>query len=113
MKDKYIFNTGALPDIAPQEQKDRRYRQSEIVASIAPVVWKKKDTLRKFPVRKQGKSGSCVIQSLEKERGIIAEQKYGEFIMFSANQGYQLRANTDISGSTYEDLIKATQYGAI
>jgi hypothetical protein len=107
------FNSGALPDTRSQEKKDCDYVQSELVASIAPVVWVKKDKYENYPVRKQGQSGSCVMASLEKERGIIAKQKYGEFMVFSANPGYQLRANPNISGSTVEDLIKATNYGSI
>ena len=110
---KIKFNTGAHLDTRPQSAKDKDYVQSELVASIAPVVWVKKDKYRTFPKRMQDGSGSCVMQSLEKERGIIAEQKYGEFIIFSANPGYQLRANPNISGSTFDDLIKATNHGSI
>lgn len=107
------FISGALIDNVPQEEKDKRYVQSEIVASIAPVVWKKKTKYTTYPVRKQGTSGKCVMASCEKERGIIAKQKYGEFIVFSDNKGYQLRDNTDISGSSYADLIRATNHGAV
>jgi hypothetical protein len=110
---KIKFNNGALPDIRPQERKDLDYVQSELVASVAPVVWVKKEKYLNYPVRKQDGSGSCVMQSLEKERGIIAEQKYGEFVVFSANPGYQLRANPNISGSTIDDLINSTNYGSI
>jgi hypothetical protein len=112
-KKKIQFNNGARPDTRPQELKDLDYTQRELVASIAPVVWTKKTKYRTFPKRMQNGSGSCVMQSLEKERGIIAQLKYGEFIVFSCNDDYQLRANPEISGSTYEDLIKATNRGAV
>jgi len=110
---KINFNTGAHFDTRPQDKKDEDYVQSELVAAISPVVWTKKDKYRTFPKRMQDGSGSCVMQSLEKERGIIAEQKYGEFIVFSCNDDYQLRDNTAISGSTFEDLIRATNRGAV
>lgn len=107
------FTTGPHLDTRPQELKDLDYPQKELVAAIAPVVWVKKDRYKTYPVRKQNGSGSCVMMSMEKERGIIAEQKYGEFIVFSANPGYKNRANPAISGSTIEDLIRATQAPAV
>lgn len=113
MNDDIEFKTGALPDDVSEEDKLKRYNQGEVVVSIAPVTWSKKESYRKFPTRKQNGSGSCVMQSLEKERGILSQQKYGDFIIFSANPSYQLRSNPAISGSTYEDLIKATNYGGI
>lgn len=107
------FHTGALPDTRTQAQKDLDYKAKEIVAKATPVVWVKKTQYKSFPIRKQGSSGSCVMQSLEKERGIIAQNKYGSFVEFSANPGYQLRDNPSSEGSTYLDLIRATNYGGI
>lgn len=107
------YINGILPDTRTEEAKALDYHQSEIVTAPAPVIWTKKATLRQFPVRMQSKSGSCVMQSLEKERGIRALLKYGEFPVFSASYGYQLRANPSISGSTKPDRIKAANKGAI
>lgn len=107
------FTTGAHLDSRTTDEKSLDYLQTELVATVAPVIWTKKTNYRSFPIRKQNGSGSCVMQSLEKERGIIAMQKYGEFLEFSANFGYQLRENTNFSGSTVNDLTKATQAGAI
>lgn len=107
------FKSGALPDTRPKSKKDKDYEQKELVASIGQVNWTKKAKYNTYQVRKQNGSGSCVMQALEKERGIIAKQKYGDFIIFSANPSYQLRANPDISGSTIDDLTKATNYGGI
>lgn len=107
------YTNGILPDIRTEEEKALDYHQSEIVTAPAPVVWTKKTTLRQFPVRRQSKSGSCVMQSLEKERGIRALLKYGEFPVFSASYSYQLRANPSISGSTKADRIKAANKGAV
>jgi len=113
MNEELNFQSGALPDDVSEEEKAKRYDQKEVVATVGPISWIKKNNYRSFPVRKQNGSGSCVMQSLEKERGIIAQSKYDEFVCFSANPGYQLRTNPGISGSTFDDLVKATNYGGI
>lgn len=113
MNEELDFHSGALPDDVSEEEKAKRYDQSEVVATVGPVSWIKKKNYRSFPVRKQDGSGSCVMQSLEKERGIVAQNKYGEFVIFSANPSYQLRANPGTSGSNFDDLVKATNYGGI
>jgi len=110
---KIKFNNGALPDTRPDDKKALDYKQSELVASIGQVNWYNKSEYRTFPVRKQNGSGSCVMQSIEKERGIIAEQKYGDFVVFSANPGYKNRVYTNVSGSTLEDSINSTNAGSI
>jgi hypothetical protein len=112
-KKKIQFNSGAQIDDRCEQEKALDYRQSEVVASVGQVIWIKKDKYRTFPTRKQDGSGSCVIQSVEKERGIIAEQKYGEFVIFSANPGYQKRVTPEIPGSTIEDSINCTNAGSI
>lgn len=110
---KINFNTGAHLDTRSEDLKALDYEQKELVASIAPVNWIKKDKYRTFPKRMQNGSGSCVMQGCEKERGIMAFSKYGEFIEFSSNGGYQSRAYPAISGSTVDDLIRSTNQGAV
>ena len=56
---------------------------------------------------------NCVIQGVEKERGIISKQKYGEFIIYSAILGYQGRENPSVGGSTYIDAVRSTNNGSI
>lgn len=112
-KKKIKFEGGVLPDLRSEEEKALDYQQSEIVASVSQPVWVKKTTFKSYPKRLQNGSGSCVMQGVEKERGIIAKDKYGEFITFSANPGYQSRQNPAISGSTYLDAVKSTNNGSI
>lgn len=112
-KKKIKFEGGVLPDLRSEEEKSLDYQQSEIVASVSQPVWTKKTTFKSYPKRMQNGSGSCVMQGVEKERGIIAKDKYGEFITFSACPGYQSRQNPAIAGSTYIDAVKSTNNGSI
>jgi hypothetical protein len=56
---------------------------------------------------------NCWAQSTEKERGIMAQQKYGEFPVTSASFTYQKRANPAISGSTKADRINYANMGSV
>ena len=112
-KKKIQFNGGVLPDLRSEEEKSKDYKQSEIVASVSQPMWANKSQYKNYPKRMQNGSGSCVMQGVEKERGIIAYDKYKEFITFSATPGYQARQNPNVSGSTYVDCIVSTNNGSL
>lgn len=112
-KKKINFNNGILPDLRSEEEKALDYTQNELVASIAQPVWVKKTTFKSYPKRMQSKSGSCVMQGVEKERGIMAQNKFGEFVVYSANIGYQDRDNPNGEGSTYIDSVRSTNNGSV
>jgi hypothetical protein len=97
---KKKYGTGALLDTRPEEEKQKDYRFEEIVAQADPVNWveKPQSEWRRFPVRNQNGSGSCVSQSLSTIMGVLHYIKEGEFIDFSAGFVYQQRANKPASG---------------
>ncbi|HEY1037166.1 MAG TPA: peptidoglycan-binding protein [Candidatus Paceibacterota bacterium] len=88
-----------------EEQKEQNYAFAEIVAEAEPVIWKEKQKpnginyifgdkfWRKFDVRNQSSSGSCVAQSMAKLMGILAYLRWGIFIVFSAGHIYLRRIN--------------------
>jgi hypothetical protein len=94
------FQSGARIDTRPEEKKEKDFLQKEIVASAAQVNWTEKppDTWRKFPIFNQDGSGSCVMQTQCKEMGIMRWLKDGNYVHFSATDGYQRRSNKPDSG---------------
>ena len=71
-------------------------------------------TWRKFPVRNQDGSGSCVAQTLAKLLGILAYLKWKVFITFSASHIYIRRSNKNIGdgqGMIATDAYKIAQQG--
>lgn len=93
-----------MEDTRPQEAKEKDFLQKEIVATIAPTPWAQKDpsTWRRFPIRNQAQSGSCVAQTLAKVVGVDYWQKHGEdmanFPILSANTIYNRRSNAPAAG---------------
>jgi len=107
-------------------EKELNYPFAEIVASANPVIWHTKiqpisvqfemnsKTWRKFPVRNQDGSGSCVAQTLAKLLGILAYLKWKVFITFSASHIYMRRSNKNVGdgqGMGAVDVYKIAQQG--
>lgn len=105
--------TGALIDTRPQEEKDKDFQLSEIVASINPVIWieKPQSEWRKFPISDQNGSGSCVAQTTAKLLGIIHQQKHGEFVQFSATDVYRRRSNKPAGGMAGVEALNIATEG--
>lgn len=112
-KKKINYQTGILPDLRSDEEKALDYTLTEFVTAPAPVDWNTTPPIIDTPIRKQNGSGSCVAQALERERGIMARQKYGEFVQTSASFTYQKRANPNVSGSTAMDRINYANMGSV
>lgn len=95
-----VINPGAIvedPRIFTEKIKD--YYIKEIVATAEPVVWteKKPDDWRKFTLRNQDGSGSCVKQSLAKVAEVSYWLRTNEKEPFSAGF-YNKRANYPEAG---------------
>lgn len=107
------FQSGALPDERPQEEKDKDRRIEELVSSFAPVQWieKKLADLRKFPIFNQNGSGSCVAQTLRKILGVLYWLKYGKFVDLSATHIYQRRQNKPQAGMWGIDAFNIARTG--
>jgi hypothetical protein len=107
------FQNGALLDTRSEEEKAKDYQFSEIVTSIAPVVWTEKlpTAWRKFPIFNQDSSGSCVAQTLAKLIGVLYWLKNGVYVHFSATHIYQRRINAPGGGMGGTDAFDIAKKG--
>lgn len=119
MDDNYVGVIEQTP-----EEKAKNWAFAEVVglANANPVNWVEKKqpkglqyflnpkTWRRFDVRNQDGSGSCVKQTLAKLAGILAYIRFGVFIVFSAI-GYSKRQNRPQAGMLHVDAYKIGQQG--
>lgn len=91
---------GVIDDTRPESERLKDYKFEEIVATADPVDWieKKPNSWRKFNIRNQDGSGSCVAQSMAKVLGVLQYLRDGVFIDFSASYIYKRRANKNTGG---------------
>lgn len=95
---------GANVDTRPEEAKQKDRFQVELVASVAPVVWKEKrpgtSDWRSFEDQNQDGSGSCVAQTVKKLAQILVwlEENEDALISFSATSIYIHRSNKPDGG---------------
>ncbi len=96
-----ITKPGALEDDRTEEEKQTDFHFVETVASAAPASWVEKDPSqwRKFPIRSQNGSGTCVAQTEAKELGIMYYTRHKEFVDFSAGFIYKRRLNKNWQNS--------------
>lgn len=99
-EDFTTFQSGALIDTRSEEEKEKDFQFSEIVSSVAPVVWEEKisTSWRKFPIFNQNGSGSCVAQTMAKILGVMYWLKNNTYVHFSATHVYQRRSNKPQGG---------------
>ena len=97
---KSEIKSGALDDNRSALEIARDYQFKEIVTSVNPVNWveKHQSEWRKFPIRNQDGSGSCVAQTMAKLLGILYHEKTGEFVEFAASFIYKRRSNQGSMG---------------
>lgn len=107
------FKNGALIDERSEAEKAKDFKFSEIVASVAPVVWTEKlsTAWRKFPIFNQDSSGSCVAQTMAKLLGVLYWLKNGVYVHFSATHLYQRRFNAPAGGMGGTDAFDIAQKG--
>ena len=86
---------GAIDDYRPPEEKQKDFLFKEVVAHSSAPVWEEKEPRdwRRFPIRDQDGSSSCVAQSMAKLVGLLQELRDGHFVELSAAGLYQRRAN--------------------
>ncbi len=87
-------------------EKSKNYKLEEILTASgpAPVVWLEKKVWNSYPIRDQDGSSQCVKMTESKEKSIILNQKYNEYVEFSSSFGYQQRANPDVLGCGSVDI---------
>lgn len=109
------FQSGANLDLRTEAEKDKDYKQEEIVAALNPVNWveKAQSAWRKFPIFNQNGSGSCVAQTEAKEMGIMRMNNSPEdgYIHFSATHIYQRRNNKPSGGMNAVDARNIAAQG--
>ena len=108
---------GVIEQTPEEKAKNFTFAETVGLANANPVNWVEKKqpkgvqyflndkTWRRFDVRNQDGSGSCVIQTLAKLAGILAYIKWGIFLVFSAGL-YAYRENSPQSGTGGVDAYK-------
>ncbi len=114
MEEEQIYD-GALIDNRPKELKAQDFTHEE-VASSAPTVLVEKspDKFKKYPVRDQDGSSTCLMQATAKVLGVenTLEEPDKPFIVFSARDGYERRLNSPEKGMyLYDALSIASKFG--
>lgn len=102
------FISGARPDPRPITAQQKDYQHIEVAGAAGPVVWKEKtqSEWRKFPIRNQNGSGTCVAQTGAKILGIENHLEEGRFVDFSANLIYQRRADRNLVGMYGQEALE-------
>src|SRR3990172_2980715 len=102
MDDTNTQNLGAIEDYRPEELKlkDFHFKEAVSASSLAPVNWVEKSPAdwKKYPIRNQDGSSSCVAQSMAKIVGILHQQQGGVFPVLSAASVYGRRSNKPAEG---------------
>lgn len=111
------INTGVVEDPREEVLKEKDYLHQEIASSEKPirVTWeeKKPSDWRKFPIRNQDGSSSCVAQALAKVLGISNFLEGEEFVDLSARDIYSRRSNQGQEGMYGVDALDiAINFGA-
>lgn len=105
---------GAAIDPRTKEEKERDYTHEEL-ASASPINWidKTQEMWRKFSVRSQDGSSSCMAQAGVKILGIENHLEENNFIDFSALDVYDRRANKPGEGMWLQDMLSIlSNFGA-
>jgi hypothetical protein len=106
--------TGLLPDTRPLSEKKKDYLHEEVsVKGSEEIEWEEKKVYRKFPLRDQSSSMSCVAQSTAKALGIENLLEENKFHVFSATDIYDYRVNKPGEGMIGNDAMQiVTSFGA-
>jgi len=104
------INTGVFPDTRSEEEKDNDVTHDEIAGG--EVTWVEKDpsTWKKFTLRDQSSSYSCVLQSNAKARGVTEFNETGNFPVLSARE-YNERSNYPTAGTIPYEGLQITSRG--
>lgn len=104
-KEKFI---GVLPDNRPLSEQAKDWQATELVdAGIMTPVFRtvKKNEWKKYTLRDQNGSGSCVSQALAKGFEVLYFKKTGKIVVFSATPIYQKRQNKPDAGMYIHDAF--------
>jgi hypothetical protein len=106
---------GVLPDNRTAKEKEKDWQAEELVSagSTVPKFRKvKKGKWKKYTLRDQDGSGSCVSQALAKGFEVLYKKQTGKTIQFSSTPIYQKRQNKPHAGMYIHDAFSiAVKYG--
>jgi hypothetical protein len=92
---------GVLPDDRKPEEQARDWQAEELAssASMVPTFRKVgKNKWKKYTIRDQNGSGSCVAQAIAKGFEVLYKKETGKTVVFSATPIYQKRQNRPSAG---------------
>lgn len=106
-QDQQAIFTGVADDARSDEEKMQDYQAVE-VAALPPIEWQEKTTYqwRKFPIRNQNGSSTCVAQTGAKLLGIDNQIEENNFLEFSARDIYSRRTNKPNTGMWGQDALQ-------
>ena len=111
LENEIILGTGSLEE----KKDDRKYRHEEISSSAPLATWveKQQDDWRKFPIRNQSNSSSCVAQTVSKVLGTENFREEKLFPVLSALDIYDRRSNKPDGGMWgKEGMLLGAKFGA-
>jgi len=115
MDETFFQHLGANEDTRPAELKAKDFKFEETVSAPAPVVWTEKppSEWKKYPIRNQDGSGTCVAQTMAKIVGALLAQKdtTAPFHVLSATSIYKRRSNASEGMIGVEAFDIAKNYG--
>ena len=91
--------TGCLPDTRTKKEKEKDWHKDLAMSGVVNWVEKDFSDIKRFPVRNQDGSGTCVMQTCALICGIENFLEEGKFIEFSVDL-YNFRINKDSAGMT-------------
>lgn len=107
MKNEYI---GVLPDRRTAKEKEKDWQADELLTASAVAAPKfrkvKKGGWKKYTVRDQDGSGSCVAQAIAKGFEVLYKKETGKTVQFSATPIYQKRRNKPDAGMHITDAFE-------
>lgn len=105
---KFYVNYQGASDPRSNEEKEKDFNQSEIVAFANPVIWteKKPQDWRSFPTLNQNFTSKCVAFTIAKLAMINYWLKTNEFLFFSPNSIYDYRSNKPSGGMIGDEAFK-------
>lgn len=112
-KEKY--NTGVLPDNRPASEKAKDYQSDELYVTSGIANFRKVgyNEWKKYLVRNQDGSGSCVANTVAKILEVAYYLKTGKRVKFSHAPIYIHRENKPAAGmSAYDALKLAVKYSS-
>lgn len=92
---------GILDDTRSESEKAKDWQAEELASSssLTPTFRKvKKNKWKKYTIRDQNGSGSCVSQALAKGFEVLYKKRTGKTVQFSATPIYQKRRNAPDAG---------------